>query len=107
MEEDTVQQVFLIILTFCKQSQESHQSTLVRKNRISHSKIVTKLEKDILVLWRQAGIEAPHLLKATTEQFKEETLTTLFVSVPDADSEKLLKLADQDHFLYQEVKFSE
>lgn len=108
VEEDTVQQVFLnnsnVLQTITGESPINFS-----ERKIGHRivKIVTKLEKDILALWRQAGIEAPHLLKATTEQFKEGTLTTLFVSVPDADSEKLLKLADQDHFLYQEVKFSE
>lgn len=108
VEEDTVQQVFLnnsnVLQTITGESPINFSEGKIGYRIV---KIVTKLEKDILVLWRQAGIEAPHLLKATTEQFKEETLTTLFVSVPDADSEKLLKLAYQDHFLYQEVKFSE
>ncbi|MBO0454393.1 methionine ABC transporter ATP-binding protein [Candidatus Enterococcus murrayae] len=105
VEEDTVQQVFLNNSEVL-QTITGEQQTDFGELKANHClvKIVTHLEEDLLAMLRQAGVAAPHLLKATTEQFKEETLTTLIVSVPKEDIEKLLTLAEQGHFICQEVK---
>lgn len=105
VEEDTVQQVFLNnseILQTITGEQQTNFGELKTGHRIV--KLVTQLETDVLALLRQSGVEMPHLLKATTEQFKEESLTTLLLSVPNEDVTKLLALAEQGHFVCQEVR---
>lgn len=108
VEEDTVQQVFLnnseILQTITGEQQTQFG---VQKAYHRLVKIVTPLKEDLFALLRQAEIKTPHLLKATTEQFKAETLTTLLVSVPDEDLNKLMKLSAQGHFSCLEVKSGE
>ncbi|MBU5361044.1 ATP-binding cassette domain-containing protein [Enterococcus raffinosus] len=108
VEEDTVQQVFLNnseVLQTITGEQQTNFEKLKSNHRLVN--LVTPLEEDLFALLRQAEIETPHLLKATTEQFKAETLTTLLLSVPDKDVEKLLRLAAQGHFSCQEVRSGE
>ena len=108
MEEDTVQQFFLNNSEIL-QTITGEQQTQFGVQKADHRlvKIVTPLKEDLFALLRQAEIKTPHLLKATTEQFKAETLTTLLVSVPDEDLNKLMKLSAQGHFSCLEVKSGE
>jgi D-methionine transport system ATP-binding protein len=108
VEEDTVQQVFLNNSEIL-QTITGEQQTQFGVQKADHRlvKIVTPLKEDLFALLRQAEIKTPHLLKATTEQFKAETLTTLLLSVPDNDVEKLLRLSAQGHFSCQEVRSGE
>ncbi|WP_251865604.1 methionine ABC transporter ATP-binding protein [Enterococcus malodoratus] len=108
VEENTVQQVFFNDSEVLK-TITGEQQTGFGKLKAGHRlvKLFTQLDKDVLALLRQAGIETPHLLKAETEQFKNETISTLLLSIPDEDVEKLTQLADQGHFICQEVKVGE
>ena len=108
VEEDTVQQFFLNNSEIL-QTITGEQQTQFGVQKADHRlvKIVTPLKEDLFALLRQAEIKTPHLLKATTEQFKAETLTTLLVSVPDEDLNKLMKLSAQGHFSCLEVKSGE
>lgn len=105
VEEDTVQQVFLnnsdLLQTITGEQQPDFGELKADHCLVN---IVTHLEEDVLALLLQAGVKTPHLLKATTEQFKAETLTTLLLSVPNEDVGKLLKLAEEGHFICREVK---
>ena len=108
VEEDTVQQVFLNnseVLQTITGEQQTDFGKLKSNHRLVN--LVTSLEEDLFALLRRAEIETPQLLKATTEQFKAETLTTLLLSVPDNDVEKLLRLSAQGHFSCQEVRSGE
>lgn len=108
VEENTVQQVFLNnseVLQTITGEQQTNFGKLKSNHRLVN--LVTSLEEDLFALLRRAEIETPQLLKATTEQFKAETLTTLLLSVPDKDVDKLLKLAAQGHFSCQEVRSGE
>lgn len=104
VEEGTVQQVFFndsATLQTITGEQKSDFSSLKTGHRLV--KIFIRLEEDFFELLGQAGVDSPHLLRATTEQFKNETITTLLLSVPVGDVEKLMILAEKGHFICQEV----
>jgi D-methionine transport system ATP-binding protein len=104
VEEDTVQQVFLghsAVLQTITGEEHSNFGTLKAGHRLV--KIVTHLEEDLLALLLDAGIKTPHLLQATTEHFKTDSLTTLVLSISEEDAEVVWQLAEKGHFSCQEV----